>query len=37
MPKLNAEIKEQIKKLDHKELQDILLKLASKEKMVFDF
>lgn len=37
MPRLNAEIKEQIKKLDNKELQDIVLKLASKEKMVFDF
>lgn len=37
MPRLNAEIKERIKKLNLKELQEIVLKLASKEKMVFDF
>lgn len=37
MPRLNAEIKDQIKKLDYRELQEIVIKLASKEKMVFDF
>lgn len=37
MPRLSKEIKEKIKKLDNKELQDIVLKLASKEKMVYDF
>jgi hypothetical protein len=37
MPRLNSEIKEQIKKLDYYDLKDIVLKLASKEKIVYDF
>jgi hypothetical protein len=37
MPRLDKETKERIKKLDYKELQDIVLKLASKEKPVYDY
>lgn len=37
MPKLNAETKEQIKRLDRKSLQDIVIKMASKDKMVYDY
>lgn len=37
MPRIDAEIKEQIKKLDYHVLQEILIKLASKEKSVYDF
>lgn len=37
MPRLSSEIKEQIKNLDTKELQEIVLKMAAKEKLVYDF
>jgi len=37
MPRLDKETKERIKKLEYKELQDIVLKLASKEKSVYDY
>lgn len=37
MPKLNADTKEQIKRLDKKALQDIVIKMASRDKMVFDY
>ncbi|MDD3727164.1 MAG: hypothetical protein PHN40_02375, partial [Dysgonamonadaceae bacterium] len=37
MPRLSKEIKEQIKTLDNSVLQEIILKLASKEKLVYDF
>ena len=37
MPRLTTEIKEQIKNLSHKELEQIVLKLAAKEKSVCDF
>ena len=37
MPRLDKETKERIKKLEYKELQDIVLKLASKEKPVYDY
>jgi hypothetical protein len=37
MPRLDSEIKEQIKMLNYSELLDIVMKLASKEKLVFDF
>lgn len=37
MPRLNKEIKEQIRNLNAAELQEIVLKLASKEKLVFDY
>jgi hypothetical protein len=37
MPRLSKEIKEQIKTLDNSVLQEIVLKLASKEKLVYDF
>ena len=37
MPRLNKETKEQIKQLDYKNLQDIVIKLASKEKSVYDY
>jgi hypothetical protein len=37
MPRLDIEVKDQIRQLDKGELQDIVLKLASKEKLVYDF
>ncbi|MCW3804931.1 hypothetical protein [Plebeiibacterium marinum] len=37
MPRLDKETKERIRKLDYKELQDIVIKIASKEKSVYDF
>lgn len=37
MPRLNKETKEQIKQLDIKSLQEIVVKLATKDKMAFDF
>jgi hypothetical protein len=37
MPRLDKETIERIKKLEHNELQDIVLKLASKEKIVYDY
>ena len=37
MPRLDKETKEQIKKLNHSDLQDIVLKLASKDKSVYDY
>lgn len=37
MPKLNAETKEQIKRLDRKSLQDIVIKMASRDKRVYDY
>jgi YesN/AraC family two-component response regulator len=37
MPRLDKETKERIKKLEIKELQEIVLKLASKEKSVYDY
>jgi hypothetical protein len=37
MPKLDKETKERIKGLSHKELQDIVLRFASKEKTVYDY
>ncbi|TVR76116.1 MAG: hypothetical protein EA412_14250 [Chitinophagaceae bacterium] len=37
MPILDKATKEQIKKLDHSTLQDIVVKLASKEKLVYDY
>lgn len=37
MPKLNADTKEQIKRLDKKALQDIVIKMASRDKTVFDY
>ena len=37
MPRLDKETKERIKNLDYKELQDIVLKLATKEKSSYDY
>lgn len=37
MPRLDKETKEQIKKLDYLELQEIVLKLAQKEKAVYEY
>jgi hypothetical protein len=37
MPRLSAEIKEQIKNLSRKELEEIVLKTASKEQTIHDF
>jgi hypothetical protein len=37
MPKLDKETKEQIKRLDYKDLQDIVISLASKEKTAYDY
>jgi hypothetical protein len=37
MPRLTPEIKEQIKSLSVNELQQIVLKLAAKDKMAYDF
>lgn len=37
MPRLDKETKEQIKRLDSKDLQDIVISLATKEKMVYDY
>ena len=37
MPRISAEIKKQIKELSHAELQQIVLKVAAKEKSVYDF
>ncbi|MDD2386442.1 MAG: hypothetical protein PHP52_06625 [Bacteroidales bacterium] len=37
MPRLDKETKEKIKKLECKELQDIVIKLASKEQSVYDY
>ncbi|MDK2842459.1 MAG: hypothetical protein PWQ17_1965 [Anaerophaga sp.] len=37
MPRLDKQTKERIKRLDHKDLQDIVISLASKEKMVYNY
>ncbi|MBN2745412.1 MAG: hypothetical protein JXR34_01685 [Bacteroidales bacterium] len=37
MPRLDIETKERIRKLKYAELQDIVLKLSSKEKSVYDY
>ena len=37
MPRLSTEIKEQIKNLSKDDLQQIVLKLASKEKVAYDY
>ncbi len=37
MPRLNKEAKEKIKQLAYKDLQDMVIKLASKEKSVYDY
>ena len=37
MPRLNKERKEWINKLDYNELQDIVLKFASKEESVYNY
>ncbi len=37
MPRLKKEEREEIKNLNTKDLQDIVIKLASKEKLVYDF
>jgi len=37
MPRLDAETRERIKKLDYQALQEIVVKLASKEKSVYDY
>lgn len=37
MPRLDKETKERIRKLKYAELQDIVLKLSSKEKTVYDY
>jgi len=37
MPRLDSETRERIRKLDYSVLQDIVIKLASKEKSVYDF
>ncbi len=37
MPRLDKETKERIKQLDYKDLQDIVIKLAAKEKTVYDY
>jgi hypothetical protein len=37
MPRLNAETKEQIKNLSRKDLEEIIIKTASKEQSVLDF
>ena len=37
MPRLDKETIARIKKLEFKELQDIVLKLASKEKSLYDY
>jgi hypothetical protein len=37
MPRLDKETKDRIKELEYKELQEIVLKLASKEKSVYDY
>jgi len=37
MPRIDAETKERIKKLDYTVLQELVIKLASKEKSVYDF
>ncbi len=37
MPRLDKETRERIRQLEPKELQEIVLKLASKEKSVYDF
>lgn len=37
MPRLDKETKERIKKLEYEELQDIVLKLSSKEKSVYEY
>lgn len=37
MSKLSTEVKEQIKQLSHADLQQIVLKIAAKEKSVYDF
>jgi len=37
MPKLSKEFKSEIDALSHKELVDIVLKMASKEKTVYEY
>lgn len=37
MPRLDKETKERIKRLKHKDLQDIIISLASKEKTAYDY
>lgn len=37
MPRLNSQVKERIEKLDYAELHEIVVKLASREKFVYDF
>lgn len=37
MPRLSTEVKERIKQLSHADLQQIVLKIAAKEKSVYDF
>lgn len=37
MPRLDKETKEKIKRLDYKDLQDIVIKLASKDKAAYDY
>ncbi len=37
MPRLNKETKERIRKLDYKDLQDIVIALASKDKAAYDY
>ena len=37
MPRLNADTKEKIKNLSRKELEEIVLKTASKEQTILDF
>lgn len=37
MPRLDRETKEQIRQLAHEDLQDIVVKLAAKEKWAYDF
>lgn len=37
MSKLNADTRDKIKRLDKKALQDIVIKMASRDKMVYDY
>jgi len=37
MPKLNADTRDRIKNLDNKSLQDIVIKMATRDKMVYDY
>jgi len=37
MPRLDKETKERIKKLDYKDLQDIVISLATKEKTAYEY